>query len=213
MTRQLLPVLFSAFLLLIGTSACSPPDRAVPLVNPDWIVQYQDTTSLFIGISIVDEQTVWVSGTGGRYGRTTDGGQTWEIQTVPGTDSLQFRDVKAFDADSAFLLSIGSGDQSRIYRTGDGGRTWDLSFQNDNPNAFFDCIDFWDRDRGFAFSDSHEGEFILIRTLDGGATWSRIPPENVPDARRPRSRGRPGRRRPRRTAGGRAPRGPCRPPR
>jgi photosystem II stability/assembly factor-like uncharacterized protein len=173
-------LLVSLFLL----SGCgAPADRAAsdePTLT--WETQYEDSTALFIGLHAVDAQTVWVAGTGGRVGRTVDGGTTWEINVVPGTDSLQFRDVHGVSADVAFALTIGNGTDSRIYRTDDGGTTWTESFRNEDPNAFFDCLSFWDDDRGFAFSDSFEGEFTLLRTMDGGASWSRIDPAVVPDA-------------------------------
>jgi len=137
----------------------------------------------FIGLWPVDESVVWVSGPGGRWGRTSDGGATWRFGVVPGADSLAFRDVHAFSDREALLLSIGNGPTSRIYRTDDGGESWSLAFQNPDPDAFFDCFSFWDRQRGFAFGDSHDGEFTLIRTGDGGASWTRIDPEAVPDAR------------------------------
>jgi len=165
---------------LIGSR---PVSRDQGLVDPTWQVQYRDSSALFIGIDAVDSSTVWVSGTGGRVGRTTDGGATWAVTVVPGADSLQFRDVAAFSDQEAFVLSIGSGSQSRIYHTTDGGATWDLSFRSADPKAFFDCFSFWDPERGFAFSDSHDGEFTLIRTTDGGATWQRIDPAAVPEAR------------------------------
>ncbi len=152
-------------------------------MDPTWQVQYRDSSALFIGIDAVDSSTVWVSGTGGRVARTTDGGATWKVTVVPGADSLQFRDVAAFSDREAFVLSIGNGPQSRIYHTADGGETWDLSFRNEDPNAFFDCFSFWDPQRGFAFSDSHDGEFTLIRTMDGGETWQRIDTAAVPTAR------------------------------
>ena len=178
--------------LLAFALACAPSDSGrVPadtptssaLTSPAWEVQYQDSTSLFIGLSIVDSSTVWVAGQPGLWGRTMDGGATWTVATVPGADSLAFRDVHAFSADEAFVLSIGNGEASRIYRTRDGGATWALSFQNEDPGAFFDCLSFWDRDRGIAFSDSHDGEFTLIRTADGEESWTRVDPDAVPDAR------------------------------
>ena len=49
---------------------------------------------------------------------------------MPGGDSLQFRDIHAFGADTAFALSIGNGEASRIYRTVDGGTTWNEQFRN-----------------------------------------------------------------------------------
>jgi photosystem II stability/assembly factor-like uncharacterized protein len=151
--------------------------------SPSWEIQYTDSTMGFWAISIVDADTVWVSGTQGRVARTTDGGETWTVSGVPGAEGLQFRDVHAFSASEAFVLSIGNGTDSRIYRTSDGGESWDLSFQNQDPNGFFDCLSFWDRERGVAFSDSFEGEFTLIRTQDGGGSWRRLDPATIPDAR------------------------------
>ena len=181
---------------LLLQTACSPsPEPAAhdgvradtptlaALVDPAWEVQYRDSTRLFIGMSVVDANTVWVAGQPGTWGRTTDGGATWTVSRVPGAEDMAFRDVHAFSADEAFLLSIGNGAASRIYRTADGGESWTLSFENQDPNAFFDCLSFWDRNRGFAFSDAHEGEFTLIRTEDGGGSWTRVDPAHVPDAR------------------------------
>lgn len=164
------------------TAACSTPAREA-LTDPAWQVQLRDTTVRFIGLYAVDRETVWAAGSGGHVARSTDGGATWALMTVPGADSLQFRDVHAFDGREAFVLSIGNGPDSRIFHTADGGATWTLSFRNNDPDAFFDCLSFWDRRRGVAFSDSHDGEFTLIRTLDGGATWERIDTARVPDAR------------------------------
>jgi len=149
---------------------------------PRWEVQFEDTLVRFIGLQAVDENTVWAAGSGGHVARSVDGGRSWTLGVVPGAEALQFRDVQAFSADEAFVLSIGAGEQSRIYVTRDGGASWTLSFGNEDPEAFFDCLSFWDRRRGFAFSDSHDGEFTLVRTDDGGASWSRIDPEKVPDA-------------------------------
>lgn len=157
------------------------PDRT-SLGGPSWIPQVEDSSMAFIGLWPVDERVVWVSGPGGRWGRTSDGGASWRFGVVPGADGLAFRDVHAFSEREGLLLSIGDGPSSRIYRTADGGDTWSLVFENPDPDAFFDCFSFWDRQRGFAFSDSHDGEFTLVRTDDGGASWTRIDPGVVPDA-------------------------------
>ena len=152
-------------------------------LSPTITDQQSRTDENFIGISPIDESVVWISGTGGTYGRTLDGGLTWELGVVPGADSLQFRDVHAVDAATAYLLSIGSGSQSRIYKTLDGGHSWDLAFMNPEPAGFFDCFDFWDAQSGMAFSDSFDGAFYIITTDDGGTTWERIPSERLPPAR------------------------------
>lgn len=165
--------------LLLGCSPDSDPtaDRTLRTTR-----QQGDTSERLIGLSPVDERVVWASGTGGVYTRTTDGGATWTAGTVAGADSLQFRDVHAVSADTAYLLSIGRGRQSRIYETTDGGRSWTRTFTNDEPQAFFDCMDFWDSDHGIAFSDAVDGEFVLVRTSDGGQSWQRVPPSGLPPA-------------------------------
>jgi photosystem II stability/assembly factor-like uncharacterized protein len=164
----------------LGACAAGPPQQAwqlAPVLEP----QTAGTSALLIAVSIVDSTVAWASGTNGRWARTTDGGATWLGGTVPGADSLQFRDVHAIDARSAYLLSIGNGPQSRIYRTDDAGATWTLQFRNEEPRAFFDCFDFWDATHGMAFSDSYDGRFTVIETTDG-ATWQPIPPARLPPA-------------------------------
>jgi photosystem II stability/assembly factor-like uncharacterized protein len=95
-----------------------------------WIKQSVNTKAAFRGLAVVDENTVWASGTGGTVVRTIDGGKTWDIFTVPGAEKLDFRDIEAFDGETAYILSIGNGEASRIYKTTDGGKTWNLQFTN-----------------------------------------------------------------------------------
>jgi photosystem II stability/assembly factor-like uncharacterized protein len=124
------------------------------------------------GLSAVSQTTAWASGSLGTVLRTTDRGATWQQVGPPGTQDLQFRDIEAFDADHAVILSIGPGSDSRIYVTADGGRTWTLTFVNQEPTAFYDCMTFFDDRRGLALSDPPDGQrFRVIATEDGGLSW------------------------------------------
>ncbi len=176
------PVAVYALGLILAALTIPWAGSGQPL-DPGVTPQVSGSDALFIGISPVSASVVWIAGTGGTYGRTMDGGDTWVTGVVPGADSLQFRDVHAVDAEIAYLLSIGSGDQSRIYKTEDGGASWMLQFVNAEPEGFFDCFDFWDDHHGLAFSDSYEGSFYLIQTADGGRSWERIPNTQLPPAR------------------------------
>lgn len=147
-----------------------------------WEAQSAGTAVRLRGVSVVGASVAWASGDKGTYARTTDGGRTWAAATVPGAEELDFRDVDAFDAETAYLLAIGEGEKSRIYKTTDGGRRWVLQFQNKRPEAFFDAIAFWDRDHGIAVSDPVGGRFLVVRTSDGGATWEEMPPAGMPEA-------------------------------
>ncbi|HYE12985.1 MAG TPA: hypothetical protein VD968_00935 [Pyrinomonadaceae bacterium] len=147
-----------------------------------WAAQQSGTTVRLRGVSAVSARVAWASGDRGTYARTTDGGKTWRAGRVPGAEDLDFRDVDAFDADTAYLLAIGPGDRSRIYKTVDGGRTWALQFKSGRAEAFFDCMAFWDRRRGVAMSDPVGGRFVVITTSDGGRTWAETPTAGMPPA-------------------------------
>lgn len=176
--------LTGAVILFLLASGCTT--RNVPAGNDDTVPvltsQDSGTSALLIGAHAVSDSVVWLSGTNGVFARTLDGGVSWETGVVPGADSLQFRDVHAAGADTAFLLSIGPGEQSRIYRTRNGGQDWTVVFQNAEPEGFFDCLDFWDDQNGMAFSDAAGGSFFIIVTNNGGDTWRRLKPEDLPAA-------------------------------
>jgi len=168
--RSQLPATSCQLIPLLGGLATSLFGQA-PLLTD----QSMKSTVRFQAVSALSGQVAWISGTRGTWARTLDGGTTWQAGMVPGADSLEFRDVQAVNADTAWLLSAGNGDKSRIYHTTNGGRTWSIQFVSTDQRAFFDCLAFWDARRGIAISDAVEKDFILLRTEDGGATWNRVP--------------------------------------
>ncbi len=93
-----------------------------PHAGSGWELKETGVTARLRGLSPVSRDVVWASGSEGTVLRTVDGGRTWLDVSPPGTDGLQFRDVEAFDARRAVVLSIGEGADSRIYRTEDGGQ-------------------------------------------------------------------------------------------
>lgn len=148
-----------------------------------WIKQSVNTTASFRGLSVVSENVVWASGTGGTVIRTIDGGKTWKVMTVPGAEKLDFRDIEAFDANTAYILSIGNGESSRIYKTFDGGATWKLQFTNTNEKAFFDAIACWDAGNCISMSDPVDGHYLLISTSSGGTSWAPVVSNKMPEAK------------------------------
>jgi photosystem II stability/assembly factor-like uncharacterized protein len=133
------------------------------------------------GISAVSDKVAWASGAKGTVLRTIDGGATWQRLEIVGAEALDFRDIQAFDQNTAFVLSIGPGDQSRIYKTADGGRIWQRQFTNSDPKAFYDCFAFWDSTHGIAVSDSVDSKFPLITTSDG-MNWNPVAVKKMPPA-------------------------------
>ncbi len=148
-----------------------------------WTKHDVGTRSSLRGLAVVNEKVVWASGTGGTVIVTADGGKTWNVRSIPGAEKLDFRDIEAFDAKTAYILSIGNGETSRIYKTVDGGLTWKLQFTNNDEKAFYDAIACWDAKSCIAMSDPVDGFYRLIETRNGGDSWTLIDTEKMDNAK------------------------------
>ncbi|GAB1513625.1 WD40/YVTN/BNR-like repeat-containing protein [Actinophytocola sp. KF-1] len=160
-------------LLVLAALLTAPPGASAAALT--WKTLPTGTDAQFRGLSAVSGNVAWVSGQRGTVLRTVDGGRTFAQIGPPDTADLDFRDIEAFDAKTAVVLSIGEGESSRIYRTTDGGRTWAETFRNTEPAAFYNCLAFWDSRNGVAVGDPVAGEFRVLTTSDGGRTWTRVP--------------------------------------
>lgn len=174
------------FVPLVLISGCAPRSRTQPGYRPVVVgaitEQESHTTALLQAVSAVDDSVVWVSGHRATWVRTVDGGHTWVPGAMTGPDSaLEFRDIQAVSATTAYLLAAGPGERSRIYKTTDAGQSWQLQFMNRDSAGFYDCFGFWDATHGIAVSDAVRGKMIVIRT-DDGEHWSAVPEDRMPPA-------------------------------
>jgi photosystem II stability/assembly factor-like uncharacterized protein len=165
-----------------STLMCLAVFLASSCLAQQYRIAQSNTSESLRGLSTPTSRIAWASGTHGTYLRSMDGGISWRSAQVPGSETLDFRSVSAFDAKVAYLLSAGPGDRSRIYKTVDAGTTWKLQFTNHDPQGFFDCMAFWDRDHGIALGDPVGRHFALLTTENGGGTWNPVPAENLPAA-------------------------------
>ena len=181
--RRRIPLLAIAS-VATAIAACSlaSPSHAPLPVAVSRTTQTSGTTALLIAVSAVSDAVAWASGADGTWVRTIDGGNSWTTGRVPGADSLQFRDVHALDARTAWVLSIGDGPASRIYRTTDGGANWTRQFTNPDAKGFYDCMGFWDARRGVVIGDAIGNEMAVLLTSDGGEHWTRVAPSSLPRA-------------------------------
>jgi photosystem II stability/assembly factor-like uncharacterized protein len=168
-----------------GTAGHVPEQLAgtvpgTPLLPPFWEPQTSGLTTSLRGLSAVDQTTAWISGAGGRYAFTRDGGTTWHPGTVPEAEDLDFRDVEAFHGGIAYLMSAGSGTGSRIYKTTDWGTTWTLQHANELEDAFYNGFAFWSSEAGALVGDPLDGRLFLLLTEDGGETWERPEGSGLP---------------------------------
>ncbi|MDP1892239.1 MAG: serine hydrolase [Gemmatimonadaceae bacterium] len=151
--------------------------------DPRWTLQQSGVTASFRGLSAVSGLVAWAGGSRGTVLRTINGGHTWENVSVPGADSLDFRDVHGVSSRVAYAMSAGPAEQgqARIYRTVDGGQKWTLQWSDTTKGIFLDGMAFWDSSRGIAFSDPVNGKPVILRTQNG-TTWERVEPVHIPPA-------------------------------
>jgi photosystem II stability/assembly factor-like uncharacterized protein len=135
----------------------------------------------FRGLSVAPDGTVWAGGTEGTVMRSTDAGETWQTDTVPGAASFDFRGVAAIDARTAFVV-VSAQDTARIYRTTDAGASWTLQLDLEQHGVFLDGIGCWSALRCLAAGDPIDGRFFTVTTTDGGAHWRTRPPAARPVA-------------------------------
>lgn len=126
----------------------------------------------FRGLSVVDNQTIWVSGSKGTIAKSLDGGKTFEFTQLKGYEKSDFRDIEAFDDKRAIIMS--SGTPAYILKTIDGGQTWKEVYKNLDTAYFLDAMDFWDERRGILVGDPIHGHFVILQTKDAGETWQEL---------------------------------------
>lgn len=138
------------------------------------------------GMSLLANGVVWLSGSNGTVARSTDGGKTFSWLPVAGHEQRDFRDIHAFDSNTAIIMGIGN--PAYILKTTNGGQSWKEVFTRDREGLFLDAMDFKNSMEGMCIGDPvHAGPdarkgFYLLRTRDGGETWFEERWQNWPPA-------------------------------
>lgn len=121
------------------------------------------------GLSVVNDNVLWVSGSQGKVGRSTNGGKNWKWMTVPGFEKAEFRDIEAFGPNTAIVMA--SGDSACILKTIDGGDSWRVVYQNFTKGMFLDAMDFYTPEHGIVVGDPINNRFFIAETRDNGDSW------------------------------------------
>lgn len=124
------------------------------------------------GLSVVNDDTFWVSGTNGTVGYSTDAGKTIHWLTVAGYEQRDFRDVEAFDAQTAIIMAIDN--PAIILKTYDGGQSWQKVYEKKMAGMFLDAMAF-DGAHGACIGDPIDGKLWAIESFDTGNTWQETP--------------------------------------
>ncbi|SFP61419.1 WD40/YVTN/BNR-like repeat-containing protein [Parafilimonas terrae] len=121
------------------------------------------------GLSAVDDNVIWVSGNNGQVARSTDGGKNFEWITVKNYETRDFRDIEAFDANTAVIIAVDT--PALILKTKDGGKSWAQVFRDDRPGMFLDAMDFTEDGSGVVIGDPINNKLFIAMTTDYGDKW------------------------------------------
>jgi photosystem II stability/assembly factor-like uncharacterized protein len=161
------------------------------VVAQNWQIQNSNfpVDVMVTDFSAVNNQVCWAVGQKypqnsnpyAGYIRTTNGGDTWICDTIPGIPDGYFQIIFAIDADTAYAtVYVQSGESSKgIYKTTNAGITWNR--QNAYNSSLYGpaYIHFFDAQNGVVIGDPNIETYT---TSNGGLTWNQVSmPPALPD--------------------------------
>lgn len=139
-----------------------------------WKMMDSPTNETLTDVTIVNESIVYAVGENGIIIKSTDAGETFEIQNT--REGFNLNAVFAIDEQNVWIV----GENSLIYRTTDGGATWTWT-TTEFLSTLIDVY-FIDENKGFLVYDDLDDEDRLkvVFTEDSGLTWNSANlPQNI----------------------------------
>ena len=120
------------------------------------------STNVLYDVEFINSNTGWICGANGDILKTTDGGNSWVLQTTPTIQILY--DLTFIDANRGWAV----GGLGTILTTSNGGTTWTAQVSSTANNLY--SVFFLDANRGWAGGLGP----TLLTTINGGATWTPV---------------------------------------
>ncbi len=121
------------------------------------------------GLSVVNDKIIWASGSNGTVIKSIDGGNTWQWLIVKDFEKRDFRDIEAFDSNTAIIMAV--AEPGLILKTKDGGKNWHKVFEDSTKGMFLDAMCFADEETGMVIGDPINNKPFIAMTIDQGETW------------------------------------------
>lgn len=135
------------------------------------LTKRDDKTSLR-GLSVVNDSILWASGNNGTVVRSINGGKTLEWFTVEGYEKRDFRDIEAFDENTAVIMAV--SEPAIILKTTDAGKTWTKVFEDSTKGMFLDAMDFDDEGNGVVAGDPIDNKMFEAVGTNYGDFWAKL---------------------------------------
>lgn len=132
-------------------------------------------------IYVVDSNIIWgtlrsITPTSNQVFRTIDGGQNFNVFTLPFSGSDRFlSDIYALNQDTAYTVTTttNGAQVEGVHRTKDGGQTWDLIFSSEDEEFTVVKVHFFNILDGFVYGFTEDFNAKFFYTDDGGDTWEK----------------------------------------
>ncbi len=160
----------------------------------DLAISPSDTLQVWAGTGEEDSRNS-ISPGAGIY-KSVDGGLTWEMKGLEGTEHIGRIVVHPENPDVVWVAALGalwrSNPDRGIYKTTDGGDTWkqvkfvsdkagfvDIAIHPKDPDILFAAS--WERERGPYYLQSGGPGSDLWKSTDGGESWSKVEGGGLPE--------------------------------
>lgn len=145
----------------------------------EFVEQYDLPETSIRAIEVVDDNTLWFAGSGGKYGRIINGEMQLDSIEHKG-NSPHFRSI-AYNGQFIFLLSI--EDPALLFKIDPEQSlgNYELVYQESNPKVFYDSMIFFDPQNGIAMGDPTENCLSILRTKDAGLNWTKNSCKTLPE--------------------------------
>ncbi|ONR21325.1 glycosyl hydrolase [Burkholderia cenocepacia] len=127
-------------------------------------------SSTLTSVSFIDARTGWAVGHWGAILKTTDGGETWEIQRLATSEDRPLFGVHFIDANHGVAVGL----WSLILVTDDGGKTWtkrEATLPN-GKKSDLNLFGLFSNGNGEIFATAEKGQLLISR--DKGNTWESV---------------------------------------
>jgi photosystem II stability/assembly factor-like uncharacterized protein len=104
--------------------------------------------------------------------RSTNGGKDFEWIKVTGYEKRDFRDIEAFDKNTAIIMGVDA--PAIILKTKDAGKSWKKVLEDSTKGMFLDAMDFTNDTHGMVVGDPIDDKIYLSETTNQGNTWKRF---------------------------------------
>ncbi|OXI78568.1 glycosyl hydrolase [Burkholderia sp. AU31652] len=127
-------------------------------------------SSTLTSVSFIDARTGWAVGHWGAILKTTDGGETWEVQRLVTSEDRPLFGVHFIDANHGVAVGL----WSLILVTDDGGKTWTKkeAVLPNGKKSDLNLFGLFSNGNGEIFATAEKGQLLISR--DKGNTWESV---------------------------------------